>query len=98
MKKKLTKEQKGRIQCLRNEGKTYQEIAQEMGISLHSVNYFFRMQYEELRAKNPQKYPPRQRGRQPHPEKTRKELEDEIKSLKKELKLYKDFLHFAGRM
>ena len=98
MNRKRTEEEKGRMQSLRNEGKTYQEIAQEMGISLDAVNYYFRKQYRELHLQDPKKYPARRPGRQPHPEPTRKELETEIKELKKELKLYKDFLHFAGRM
>ncbi len=98
MSKRRTEEEKGRMQSLRNEGKTYKEIAQIMNISVDAVNYFFRKQYRDLHKSNPEKYPARKRGRQPHPELTRKELEQQIKDLKKELKLYKDFLYFAGRM
>jgi len=98
MNKKRTAEEKGRMQYLRNRGKTYREIAEEMGIPIDAVNYFFRKQYKDLQKKDPVKYPARKRGRQPHPEPTRKELEQEIKDLKKELKLYKDFLYYAGRM
>ena len=96
--KRRTEEEKGQMDSLRNEGKTYREIAEEMGISVDAVNYHFRKQYQKLQAQDSRKYPVRWRGRQPHPEKSRKELEQEIKELKKELKLYKDFLHFAGRM
>lgn len=98
MNRKRTEEEKGRMQMLHNAGKTYLEIAREMGISLDAVNYYFRKQYESLHEQDPKKYPARRQGRQPHPEPTRKELEEKIKELKKELKLYKDFLHFAGRM
>ena len=96
--KRRTEAEKGRMDSLRNEGKTYREIAEEMGSSVDAVNYHFRKQYQKLQAQDLKKYPVRRRGRQPHPEKSRKELEQEIKELKKELKLYKDFLHFAGRM
>lgn len=98
MNKKRTDEEKGRMQYLRNQGETYREIAEEMGISIDAVSYFFRKQYRDLQKKDPVKYPTRQRGRQPHPEPARKEMEQEIKDLKKELKLYKDFLYYAGRM
>lgn len=96
--KRRTGEEKGRMDSLRNEGKTYREIAEGMEIRVDTVNYHFRKQYKKLQAQDSKKYPIRRRGQQPHPEKSRKELEQEIKELKKELKLYKDFLHFAGKM
>ena len=61
--KRRTEEEKGRMDSLRNEGKTYREIAEEMGISIDAVNYHFRKQYQKLQAQDSKKYPVRRRGR-----------------------------------
>lgn len=56
MNTRRTEEEKGRMQSLRSEGKTYKEIAQIMNISIDAVNYFFRKQYRDLHKSNPYRY------------------------------------------
>lgn len=70
MNRKRTEEEKGRMQSLRNEGKTYQEIAQEMGISLDAVNYYFRKQYRELHLQDQPEKVSGQKAGTPTPSRT----------------------------
>ena len=86
-----------RMLQLKDEGKTNKEISEAVELSTNQVAWFFGnyTRSEKLKAEN---RPKLKRGRKPKPEPTRKELEKIIKTQKKLLKLYEDFLQLSGRM
>jgi len=86
-----------RMVYLQSEGKSYQEIGDVVGLTSSQVSNFLHKHYVAMQKKYPNQYPQRKPGRQPKPELTRKELEATIKEQKKLIKLYRDFLHLAGR-
>jgi transposase-like protein len=87
-----------RMVYLQSVGKSYQEIGDAVGLTPGQVSNFLRKHYAAMQKKHPEQYPQRKPGRQPKPELSRKDLEKIIKEQKKLLKLYRDFLHLAGRM
>jgi hypothetical protein len=94
---KYPQEMQDKMLYMKSEGHRHKVIAEEMGLTVNQVRCFFDNRYRALQKKDPVKCPKRKVGRQARPEPTRKELEKEIKDLKKEIKLYQDFLHAAGR-
>ena len=96
--KRFSDDVRERILYLKREGKSNQEIGEDVGLSKDQVRWFFGNYYRMLQREEPRKYPKRHPGRQATPEPSRKELEKIIKQQEKLLKLYRDFLHLAGRM
>jgi len=81
---------------LRSEGKTRAEIAQALNISLIQVkNWVNRYNKRQIKGI----VCPKRKGRtRKNPITKEHELELRIKELEREVKLYRDFLHAAGRM
>ena len=85
------------IQEMRQQGKTKREIAEHLGLSKEQVkNWISRHNQAQRRLKNG--IMPRRRRRSPKGYKpTEQEKDNEIKRLKMENELLRDFLRLAGR-
>lgn len=86
-----------RMLQLKQEGKTNKEISEIVGLETKKVGWFFG-NYARSEREKAMNRPKLKRGLKPVPEPTRKELEKIIKTQKKLIKLYEDFLHLSGRM
>jgi predicted ArsR family transcriptional regulator len=87
------KEQGSEIQALREAGKTRQEIADELGLTKVQVKNWTNRHNKQLIAEAEGRLP-RKKGR---PRTRSRTAEEEIKELRMENELLRDFLHLAGR-
>lgn len=85
------------IIAMREEGKTRQEIADHFGLDKEQIKSWVK-RYNHEQARLAAGLPPKQRGRPRTGALTNKaEYEYEIKRLRMENKLLRDFLQFTGR-
>ena len=80
-----------RMEELRREGKTIREIAAEVGLKYEQVKEYFKRTRKEQRKRG---YP---RSRKDDALKTNQTLRSELKSLRMELELLRDFLDAIER-
>jgi transposase len=86
-----------RILEMREAGKTRQEIADELGLSKVQIKNWV-SRYNKAQTRLKAGVPPRRRGRPRQSEPTsEEEYQYEIKRLKMENELLRDFLQLAGR-
>jgi len=86
-----------RIKGLRNAGKTRQEIADELGLEKVQIKSWIN-RYNRKQKQLEHGIVPRRRGRPAKGHQaTEQEINNEIKRLKMENELLRDFLHIAGR-
>ena len=77
---------------LKRSGKTNREIAEALGLKKEQVKEYFKRSRKEQRLRG---YP---RSRKDDAQKTNQALRSELKSLRMEVELLRDFLEELGRM
>jgi len=80
------------LEELKRAGKTNREIAEELGLKKEQVKGYFKRSRKEQRQRG---YP---RSRKDDAQKTNQALRSELKSLRMEVELLRDFLGELGRM
>lgn len=80
-----------RLEEMKREGKTNREIAAEVGLTKEQVERYFERSRREQRARG---YP---RSKKADAQKTNQELCSELKSLRMENQLLRDFLQLVER-
>ena len=80
------------LEELKRAGKTTREIAEELGLKKEQVKEYFKRSRKEQRLRG---YP---RSRKDDAQKTNQALRSELKSLRMEVELLRDFLEELGRM
>ncbi len=76
-----------RMEELRKEGYTYREIGEAVGLTREQVKEYFRRKRREQRLRG---YP---RSKKEDAKKTNQDLRNELKRLRMEVELLRDFLH-----
>ena len=81
-----------RMEEMKRAGKTNLEIAEAVGLRKEQVKEYFKRSRKEQRLRG---YPP---SRKDYAQKTNQALRSELKSLRMEVELLRDFLGELGRM
>ena len=83
-----------RMEELKREGKTNREIATDVGLKYEQVNNYFKRTRRKQRKQSKRGFP---RSRKDDALKTNRELRSELKSLRMEVELLRDFLDAIER-